>query len=518
MFDIISFIREKIFRRSKLTSELAGEELSEKQTTKLGYFLLFCMFGAIMTSAQWTLSIIKGIPDSPTNIPYCINNVINAFDEKNNSNYYSYGDYNGYNYSYNGYNDCQLTSTNPKFDFTTEYNNLLKPYEEIKNYKNLLQTLTSSKTTLEYNQKNSREDYNTSLAEKIANEKSGMYNTNDIQNKLQDNQSQLQSVESQITDYTNKIKDIQTTYKSEVSNLIQKLDKANSDYRTAYLLYRLYVAILSFIFSIVVFTILYKIYVAQKIKNSPHTIIFSVATFAYGLILTQISAMFIWDIIPHKLIELIQKLFSLFTPLVYLVQFLWPVIIIAIFGFLVYKIQKRLYSPKNVLKRFISDRKCPNCGNSVDFTKPFCPLCSHEIQIHCPHCHELTLKGMPYCSNCGGKLPEHDIISYSNTKVFDDTLKNELEDININEFSGVRFIPNEGSAFTSTRENIVKVSAYMINKLGKTKFEPNEFLPYLEKIEVHINKDSLSKNELNRILGKIKSWIKSGGEVKMIKK
>lgn len=45
MMDITQLIREKIFRRPKLnTINSAGEELSEKQTTKLGYFLLYCMF------------------------------------------------------------------------------------------------------------------------------------------------------------------------------------------------------------------------------------------------------------------------------------------------------------------------------------------------------------------------------------------------------------------------------------------------------------------------------------------
>ncbi|EKE26721.1 MAG: hypothetical protein ACD_4C00180G0001, partial [uncultured bacterium (gcode 4)] len=194
--------------------------------------------------------------------------------------------------------------------------------------------------------------------------------------------------------------EIKNQFRWEVEILDGKVEIAEKDYKNAYMLYRIYVAILSFLFAITVFLILYKIYVKQKIKNSPQTIIFSVATFAYWLVLLQISVLFIWDIIPHKLLEWIGNLFAMFTPLVYLVQFLWPIIIIAIFWFLVFKIQKRLYSPQNILKRFITDKKCPNCWNSVDFTKPFCPLCSHEIQIKCPLCHEFSLKWMPYCSNC----------------------------------------------------------------------------------------------------------------------
>ncbi len=202
----------------------------------------------------------------------------------------------------------------------------------------------------------------------------------------------------------NKVTQIKSTRKGEVGVLRAKIAATTDEYRNAYLLYKFYIAILSFVFALLVFVVLYNLYIKQKIKNSPQTIIFSVATFAYGLILLEISALFIWDIIPHRLLAWIGNLFALFTPLVYIVQFLWPIFIVAIFGYSVYRIQKRLYSPQNILKRFISDRKCPSCGNGVDFTKPFCPLCSHEIQIPCPHCTALNLKGMPFCSDCGKQV------------------------------------------------------------------------------------------------------------------
>lgn len=159
MFDIISYIREKILRRPKLVTPIAGEELSEKQTTKLGYFLLYCMFGAILASAQWTLSIIQKIPERPTAIPNCVTNMIHAFDKE--SNYYN--SYYGYSY-----NDCLLTAQNPEFDFTIAYNNLQIPFNQINDYTKKIQNLESQKQQSQYNQRNSQQDYNTSLAEKTA--------------------------------------------------------------------------------------------------------------------------------------------------------------------------------------------------------------------------------------------------------------------------------------------------------------------------------------------------------------
>jgi hypothetical protein len=404
MFDIIAYIREKILRQPKLVTPMAGEELSEKQTTKLGYFLLYCMFGAILTSAQWTLSIIQEIPERPTSIPNCVMNMMALFDRE--SDYYD--SYNNYSY-----NNCSLTAQNPEFDFTVDYNNLKTPFDKINDYNRQIQNLESEKQRAQYNQRNSQQDYNTSLAEKTAHENSWLYNTQEIQKGIQNTRSEIITTEAQIGELRNQIVAIKSQYIREIEALRWKITITENDYRNAYLLYKFYIAILSFVFAIIVFFILYKFYVKQKLNNSPHTIIFSVATFAYGLVLLQISLLFIWDVIPHRLLEWIGNLFAIFTPLVYLVQFLWPIFIIAIFGYAVFRIQKRLYSPQNILKRFITDKICPGCGNGVDFTKPFCPLCSHEIQIHCPNCHELSLKGMPYCSNCGGKLSEKDIISHT---------------------------------------------------------------------------------------------------------
>jgi hypothetical protein len=267
------------------------------------------------------------------------------------------------------------------------------------------------------------------------------------------------------------------------------------------------------LFSIIVFVILYRIYVKQKIKNSPNTIIFSIATFAYWLILLEIAILFIWDIIPHKLLEIIANLFSIFTPLIYIVQFLWPILIITLFWFLVYKIQKRLYSPKNILKRFITDKKCPSCWNWVDFTKPFCPLCSDEIQIHCTNCNELTLKWMPYCSNCWEKLTEKNAISYKNNDIFDENLSNILKRIDINDYKWVNFVQKNWESFSLNRENIIKIVIFMTKKLWKNKFEPNEFLPYLNELIKHIKQDKIKKEELEIVLWKIKNWVENWWEV-----
>jgi rRNA maturation protein Nop10 len=518
MFDITSWVREKIFRRPKLAI-MPGEELSEKQTTKMGYFLLICMFGAIVSTAQWSLSIIKDIPTYPSGVPVCVENMLSFFDENNTSYDRYYPDSYSYGYSYgNGYNNCTLISENPQFDLTKEYNALLDAYNEWVATSQSLSQLQSSLRDIEYKERNTQNNYNTSLTEDIARSENRVYDSSSVSANLQSLKNQRASIEVKTTELNAVIASLKTVNRAKVSELKIQRDVAYDAYKQAYLLYKFIIAILSLLFSGMVFAVLYKFYLRYKRINSPHTVIFSVATFAYGIILLQVLLMFLWDVIPHKLLNILLGWISIFTPLLFVVQFLWPVLIVAIFGFLVYRIQKRLYSPQNILKRFVTDKKCPNCGNAVDMMKPFCPLCAHEIHIHCPHCHELTMKGMTYCSNCGGSLPKDDVLQSSHAHTIADDLAKEIAGISVEGYTGVKFILLDETSFISKRETIVRLSLYMTNMIGKTIFAPQEFSPYLEKILAQVDKKWISQAELDRVLGKIQTWVEIGWSIEFLKK
>ena len=393
---------KNFFKKSQKTS-VAWEEITEKKTTTLGKFLLFCMFVAILVSAQWTLEIINKIPKEPDTIPNCIKNILYKFeaDDKENEKYsYNYGEY--------WRNDCDLSSENPKFNFEKEYWVLSWAYENLNNITEEISNLESKKYRLEKEKWNSREDYNTSLTEKIAWENSWLYDKNKIQEEIKNSKAEVEQIDKKLKDLETEKNKIISENKAKISELKAVYEKAQSDYEHSYLMYKLYISLLSFIFSISVFLVLYKLYVNKKSKNSPYTIIFSVATFAYGLMLLEVTLLFISYITPWTIKQLIYEFFVNFKPIMYLVQFLWPILIVSIFWFLIYKIQKRIYSKENILKRFVSDKKCPNCWNSVDTTKPFCPLCSHEILVKCHNCQNLTTKWMPYCSNCWKKIEKEE--------------------------------------------------------------------------------------------------------------
>lgn len=373
------------------------EELTEKQTTKWWYFLLFLMFFAIISTSQWTINIIQDIPDKPQDLPFCIERMINTFENKNYWNYYSN------NLECSNY---ELISSKPKYDFTSEYDKLINDYKNITELKQELNDLERKKENIENNISNTNKNYDTSLTEDIANEDNKIYDKWSIQYKLQELYDDLEKNKNLINDKENQITNLIDKNSVVISKLRGKIERVEKEYDKAYLVYRIYIAILSFIFSIIIFLIVYKLYSKLKKENSPYSIIFSVASFAYGFILLQVILLFLWDIIPHRIFEYIVDFLTAFKPIIYLLQFIWPVFIIWIFWFIVYKIQKRLYSKENIIKRFVADKKCPNCWNHVDIKKPYCALCSYEIQITCPHCKKYTVQWMPFCSNCWNSLTD----------------------------------------------------------------------------------------------------------------
>lgn len=369
------------------------------------------MFFAILGTAQWSLSIISDIPTPPSPVPQCVKNAVAnldpLYDRYGNSHYligYSlYGSYSRYSYR-TDYPDCTeaLVSENPKFDFQADYAAIREDSEKISNAQSRIDSLRSDISTAEYRKNSSRTNYRDSLSEKTAGESgNGLYDPDKERSNIRSADLEIDGYKAEITKFEQEIANIRNLRAPDLTLIKDRIANAERAYATAANVYSLAIALLHLLFSGLVFFVLYRLYVQWKTKNSPHTIIASVATFAYGLILLQVLFVFLWSVIPHRLAKLLMELLSLFAPLMFLVQFLWPVVIVGVFGFLVYRIQKRLYSPQNRLKRFLSSEQCPNCGNSVDVSKPFCPLCAHEIQIRCPSCHELTVKGMPHCSGCG---------------------------------------------------------------------------------------------------------------------
>lgn len=373
---------------------ISAEEISEKKTSWMWYFLLICMFFAIISSARMSLGVIQDMVRMPSSITACIKEIHSNTDIKNKNERKRYGE------------SCNLKLEDPKVDFRENYKELKDVSKKITEIKDTNQTLESSmRRELRKKQKN-EQDYNSSSLEKVSNEQQAIYDRQNIKESILILKSSIKNKERQINKNLWKIEKIIKENSNKIERLNQKVIDFDVKYNNSYLKYKFKVAFLSLLFVLIVFYTLLSIHKKQKAKNSPNTIIFSVATFAYGMIFLQVSLKFLRDIIPIEFIRWIGSLLSTFMPLVYLVQLIRPIIIISVFWFAVYKIQKKIYSSENILKRILDEKKCPKCWNAADIKKPFCPICANKILIKCNSCDELTIKGMSYCSSCWKDIEE----------------------------------------------------------------------------------------------------------------
>lgn len=382
---IIEKIKDFLFPKNNLI----WEEISERKTTKMWYFLLFCMFICIFYTAINSLSLINDFFEKAKKPNSNLQNIVNTLDFKW-ENIYS-------DYYYNSTSYFEQEIDEETWKEISKASNIFKKIENLNYEKDII-----SQKIFEVEEKNRKlqKEYEISLTEKIA-------WVSDESQKIKDEINQNQKDISDFEIKKTKVEEDIFTLKKENSTLYEKLktafEKQNEKYKNDALVYKISVKATSFLFIFVIFLVLFKIYSRLKSKNSSYTIIFSVATFAYGLILVWLFLNFFWSLIPEEFLSLIYDFFETFEIFLLVLQFIWPVLIMWFFGFFVYKIQKKLYSKENILKRILRDKKCPNCSNSIDTSKNFCPFCAYEILETCPHCSEKTVTWVDFCYNCWKK-------------------------------------------------------------------------------------------------------------------
>lgn len=270
------------------------------------------MFLAMISTSFWSLNIISDILDRPERPSYELQKIVDILDKEGKNDYIS---------------DYEI---NNEIDFSDE--NLQKNFEKAKIILKNLGEISSEKNNFEteiintqYHLKNLEKDYELALTEKIANVSD---NIEKIKEKIDFEKEKIKNLDLKISELDKKIFSI----KSENSELYEIFFKENGKqlkkYEKDYLIFKLTRAILSLLFVLTFFLIFNYFYVKHKIKNSPFTIIFSVASFAYSLVLLYLMLNFLWEIIPESLLDLIFKFFENFSFIWYFLQFLWPIFIV----------------------------------------------------------------------------------------------------------------------------------------------------------------------------------------------
>ena len=362
------------------------EEISEKRTSKLGYILLILMVIFIVSISQGIFSDLRKIPEKPQSPAYCISSIVKSKSLNT--------------ISYLGI--CKFNEIDKMFKLDTQYSAISSQINQITSLNSQISSHQNSIRAKEREVEKLNKNYDLSLQEKIANEQAIM-DKYGIKGDIVKNQFDISSTNQQIISLENQRNLIVSQISPQVQNLNLSYDEAYKYYQNKSDYYQLKIFLLMLLFVLPFFLVSVYFYFKLKKKNSPYAIIFTAVLGASAILLLQVVFRFLYEILPR---EWFARIFAFFmeTPFLRYILYYGAVILtIALFGGLVYFIQKKVFNPSKVAIRRLKDGKCPGCSFSLNPDHNFCPKCGQQIKEKCLKCGNAKIHYLSHCPNCGKK-------------------------------------------------------------------------------------------------------------------
>ncbi|MDP1884220.1 MAG: hypothetical protein Q8L10_02525 [Candidatus Moranbacteria bacterium] len=363
------------------------EEISEKRTSKLGYILLIIMVAFVIGVGETIFSDLAGIPERPVAPSSCVLSSVRNLE------------------SLTKYSTCQdrgvpFNDIDKKFGLDEKYNGIKPQLQEIASLNASIGSNNSEVRKLENDIQRLNRDYDLSLQEKMAGEKA-IADKEDIKNEITSAKAKIGILQAEIRSLESKKGPLISQIRPSVQS-IERSHQEAKDYflgKAAWFRFKVFLLTLVFILPFFAFSVFF--YFKLKRKNSPYTIIFTATTTAFSILFLQVVGVFLYDILPKEWLGRIFKFFMEAPFLRYVIYYGSVILVIGIFGGIVYYIQKKVFSPAKVAIRRLKDKKCPGCSFSLDSQHAFCPNCGLRLKEKCQHCGELRIKYLPHCPNCG---------------------------------------------------------------------------------------------------------------------
>ncbi|MFH1712964.1 MAG: zinc ribbon domain-containing protein [Candidatus Jacksonbacteria bacterium] len=362
------------------------EEISEKKTSKLGYILLIMMAVFMVGVGQTIFSDLKKIPERPNSPSYCMSSFKNS----------------GYLKSLSYAQNCSFTGIDQKFNLDSQYNNILSEINQIISLNKQISSSANSISATESEINKLNKDYDLSLQEKIANEQAIIDKSN-IKSNIIQKRSEISNLNQQNLLLENQRDKIIAQINPQISVLIKSYDEAQEYYKDKHAYYKFKVFFLMLLFVLPFFVLSIYFYLKLKRKNSPYTIIFTAIAGSFSILFLQIVLAFLYDILPKEWLARIFKFFMEVPFLRYIIYYSVVILVIGLFGGLVYFIQKKIFNLARVAVRRLKDNKCPGCSFTLNIDHNFCPKCGQQIKEKCVNCNNLKIRYLTHCPYCGNK-------------------------------------------------------------------------------------------------------------------
>lgn len=422
---VASFFNKKKEDAATQSAFVPYEEIQEKKTTKLGLVLLIIMVILGVWQGQGFISSLGSTIQDPQRISSCGQYLYNTLPRADpsilwqQSQYgYSYAPYTtpayqyGYDYSYtkNSLTNCAYSRLEEKYTIPSIITQIRPIFNALQVLQEEVSQLQNSLYAVQSKIGNEKQNYSITLQEKEANEQNTVYDKNNIKTSLSDLekerlslQEQIDAKQKEIDDKTTQITNIVVQNRSSIENLYAEYGSAMK-----LVLFERALLLLLLISPILYLTI--RKYFKQKRENSEYSIIWAAIATIFAILFAQVAFGFIYEIIPHQLLQKLLAFFAQFAFLVVIGQYLLLLLTPVIFGGIVYVIQKKIYNKKAVMIRALKSHKCPSCTMSLHESDRYCPVCHYQIKEECLSCKGQRVVGLAYCPTCGVKK-EGDIVS-----------------------------------------------------------------------------------------------------------
>lgn len=145
---------------------------------------------------------------------------------------------------------------------------------------------------------------------------------------------------------------------------------------------------------------------AQMAYNPVVKIISAHIALILALPLLWYTLSLLYHVLPKTLLKRLIE-FLVEIGLISLLNYIAILLVVLVFGGLIYWIQKRTLKQKMAVKqsknykKLVSWSQCFECEYKIDYTKPFCPFCGVSLHEECASCGEETNVHERFCASCG---------------------------------------------------------------------------------------------------------------------
>lgn len=373
------------------------EEIQEKKTTKLGSFLLIIMvILGVSQGHDFIKSLARNIK-SPENISSCGQYLRNLIET--NSNSHNYKSFN--NYYEDNLSSCRYSALEEEHDIKVIITELLPLSTKATALQAAVNTMQNSSYKLKSKIDTEKRNYDITLQEKMAEENSNIYNKNQIQVELAQDEQEYSRLQKDISQKQSEIAQINNSLKSIALKYRAKIDDLFDDYasQNKWVEFKRALLQLLLITPILFFTV--RKYFKQKKENSQYAIIWGAISAIFALLFAEVFIGFIYKIIPHELLKKLIAFFGQFAFMATIIKYLLLLLTPAIFGGIVYLIQKRVYNKEAVMIRALKNHKCPACTMNLREADRYCAVCHYQIKEQCTSCNADRVVGLKFCPGCG---------------------------------------------------------------------------------------------------------------------